>query len=1012
MPITPEFKKIFAELNPAQQQAVTTLDGPVMVIAGPGTGKTQVLAARIANILLTTDTNPSSILALTFTESAAKNMRERLIRMIGKTGYYVQIQTFHSFCTDVINSHPEFFPLERDSQPLTELERYDVFQNILDSLPLKVLKPLNSPYFYLKESISSISDLKREGVSPDEFEQILTAEQSLFDQEADELPKGERQQREKNLAKNQELLLIYREYQRLLAEKLRFDFDDMIGFVSTAFVDHEDLLLEYQERLLYFLIDEYQDTNSAQNQVVDQLASYWGEEANIFVVGDPNQAIYRFQGASLENVIGFTHRYSQAQVITLTQGYRSPQTIYDAAADLIKENQTVTEVPSLVPTQALTSQKGPGAPIKLFAAPSQTLETIYIACSIKELMAQGVPLNQIAILYRNNADAIEMYEALERWGIAYEIDGGNNVLEAEHIRQLLCLLKVIEAVRRGTEDETLYEIMQYDWVDLPQLLVMKAARAASRAKCSLYELISRGYQIFVEYDTQGVTPVEFAALENFITQLTTWGARDAQLAFPAWFELVINQSGFLDWVMQQPTKIELLNGVNSLFREIKALSGNKRGFQLPDFLTVIETLEAHNLPITLEDLNIAEAAVRLSTVHKAKGQEWEYVFLMRCVDGKWGNGRNRDLIRLPVGILKNTDASQKERNEDDRRLFYVAISRAKSQLIISYPETIITENRTKQAMGSIFLEEIKAHLVPDTSQCAQNTINKAEVYLAQLLQPPTPKAVDDQERAFFTDLLKGFSLSVSTLNTYLRSPAEFVVTCLLKVPTATTPHMAFGTAIHAAFEQWFKYWQNNGEKMELENLIKAFETNLAKEPLSVEDYQARLGRGREVLENYYPVLMMNEQPPVFIERFFGGNWSRAMLDDISLTGRIDRVDWVDQSLKTVCVIDYKTGKPRTVGEIEATIASAELSDRERKLPVTIRGAYKRQLVFYKLLSELDPTFVPQVVEAVFEFVEPDKQSGKLVSRRFAITDQEVTDLKQLIREVMAEIRSLKFLASL
>lgn len=1011
MPDSRGFQAIYSQLNPAQQQAVDTLEGPVMVIAGPGTGKTQVLAARIAHILLSTDTNPSSVLAMTFTESAAKNMRERLISMIGKTAYYVQIHTFHSFCTEVISSHPEYFPIDRDSQPLSDLERFELFQSIVDDLPLTVLKPLNTPYFYIRDLVKSISDLKREGIDLESFRQIVAAEQTLFDQEQESLSKAERARQEKKLLKNQELSLVYEAYQQRLRETLRYDFDDMIALVVAAFKDQPELLLEYQEKLHYFLVDEYQDTNSAQNAVVDLLASFWEEAANIFVVGDPNQAIYRFQGASLENVMGFTERYPQAQVITLTTGYRSPQTIYTAASDLIAENHSGEETAfSAELSQPLTSIKTNGLPLQLFKAPSQTLETIYIACKIKELLEQGVDPTEIAVLYRHNADALDISTTLDKWGIRYEIDGGNNVLEAEHICQLLSLFKVIESIKQGNEDGLLYEVLQYDWVGLDTLLVMKVARAASKAKLSLFELVSRGYDSFRQYhQTTEVTALEFAVLTDFVDKLTRWAARDAQLVFTAWFELVINESGFLPWVLQQENKIELLNAVNSSFREVKALTGSQRDFQLGQFLGVIATLEAHRLPIMLEDLNVTQDAVHLSTVHKAKGQEWQYVFLMRCIDRKWGNSRKRDLIPLPSGILKHTDISAKERNEDERRLFYVAITRAQTQITVTYPETIVTENRSKSALGSIFLEEIKDHLVLDESQTAQEVVDKADEHLAQMLEPATRQVSSNSEREFFRSLVKDYKLSVTALNTYLESPTRFRDECLLKVPTAKSPILSFGSAIHRSLEHWFKTWMRTNEKPSLESLLTAYEEALIKEPLLGDELDVRLAYGKEVLHSYFGRLESLEQQPLFIERMFGFGWSRTVLDDIPLTGRMDRVDWIDVGQKTVCVVDYKTGRPRTVGEIEATVASAQLSEREQSLPDSIRGKYKRQLLFYKILSELDASFIPTVTEAVFEFVEPDKQNGKIIQRRFSLPDTEVEDLKNLIREVAREIRELRFL---
>jgi len=1011
VPNTDHFQRVYQTLNPEQRQAVDTLDGPVMVIAGPGTGKTQVLAARIANILLKTDTNPSSILALTFTESAAKNMRQRLVSMIGKTGYYVQIHTFHSFCTDVIQSHPEFFSIDRDSHPLSELERYDLLQSIIDQLPLQALKPLNTPYFYLRDIVKTISDLKREGLSVADFATIVASDQTLFAAQQETLKKTEKARWEKQLAKNVELVQIYERYQQGLRDSLRYDFDDMIALVVGAFKAEELLLTEYQERLLYFLVDEYQDTNSAQNQVVDLLASYWEESANIFVVGDPNQAIYRFQGASLENVIGFTKRYPAAQVITLTVGYRSPQQIYDAAATLITNNQTTTAAKTFNLSIALQSvHHSKDTTINIYRSPSQTLESVYLACAIEKLIKSGVNPSEIAILYRNNSDAADIMTALDKWQVRYEIDGGNNVLEVEPICQLLDLFRVIQTVIAGNEDGLTYKVMSYEWLGLSPLLVMQAARAASKAKCSLVEIIQQGFEVFTKYQfDQEVTPLEFEALKNFVTQVSQWASKDAQLTLPAWFEVVITESGFLKWLNQRPDKIELLNALNSLFREIKALSSARREFKLADFLAVLETLEAHSLPITMEDLNVTENAVRLSTVHKAKGQEWEHVFIARCVDGKWGNAIKRELLPLPSGILHNTDLSQKERNEDDRRLFYVAITRAKKTLTICYPETIIMENRSKAVVGSVFIEEIKDHLTELDDELCASVVNKADEHLVQLLSPAPSRATSVSEKTFFEHLVKDWRLSVSSLNTYLHSPQSFIESCLLKVPTTKAPALAFGTAAHFALEQLMKEYQQDGQWLSVAKFLEYFEMSLAKEDLTTSQFEARRAYGRQVLTRYYQELMIEPPRPAFVERFFGVGWSRTVLDDIVLTGRVDRIDWIDMKAQTTRVVDYKTGTPRTMGEIEGKTISAELSAREQSLPESIRGPYKRQLLFYKLLTQLDKTFQPTVTSGVFEFLEPDKQSGKLVQRHFELPDDEVEDLKHIIKEVMAEIRGLAFL---
>ncbi len=1014
--MTDQFQAIYKRLNPQQKKAVDSIEGPVMVVAGPGTGKTQVLAARIANILLKTDTNPRSILALTFTESAAKEMRQRLVRMIGKTGYYVQISTFHAFCSQIIKMHPEYFPIDRGSEPLSDLERYDLFQKIIDDSDLEVLKPLNRPHFYLTDLMFAISNLKREGFLPDDFSKIVKEEEQQLQVEREELNKTQLAKRERNLIKWQELIEVYQKYQQRLRSSLRFDFDDMIALVVEAFEKHELLLREYQENLHYFLVDEYQDTNSAQNKVVDQLASYWGDQANVFVVGDPNQSIYRFQGASVENVLGFVHRYNSAQVITLEIGYRCSQNIYNGAAKLIRHNQLTEagiELADFSFTEPLKSKFKEVDAINTYQAPSQTLETIFVAEEIKKLQQQQVPLDRVAVLYRHNRDAQEIKETLDKWGLAYEIDGGNDLLENEVIRQLLTFIQVIDDVQTAEEDERLYEVMRYEWLGLDPVLVMKLGRAAGKAKLSIFELIETGFEAFSKYDLgEKVTPLEFEQLTSFLSRLRGWGSLDAVVVFPEWFERVINESGFLDWVLASDLKTELLTYVNSLFREVKALAQSRVGLKLKEFLAAIATMQDHGIRLNVEDLNIKQNAVHLSTVHKAKGLEWDYVFLLHCLDGKWGNNRVRELLPLPSGLLKNTDLSSKEQNEDERRLFYVALTRAKKKFVISSPDTVITDNRTKEVINSMFIEELtdkEGNLEVKSNKLeSPELITQADDYLARLLSSDPKQAPSHSENDFYQQLIKDFKLSVTALNIYLRDPAEFIDNVLLRVPRAKPEPMAFGSAMHQALEKLFKNILENQHKTPLDEVLKEFEESLTKELMTAANFKRRLSYGKEILTQYYEQVEESKVEPLFIERFFGFGWSKTILDDIHLTGRIDRVDWVDKADKTVKVIDYKTGKAKSKNYIEGKIASAGLSEREQQLPESIRGPYKRQLLFYKLLTDLDETFIPTVTEGEFDFVEPNS-SGKLVKRSFSLKDEDVDDLKQLIRQVMTEIRNLKFL---
>lgn len=1024
------FESAYQQLNQLQKAAVDHIEqGPLLLIAGPGTGKTQVLSLRIANILRQTDARPDTILALTFTEAAAKNMRERLLKIIGKDAYYVNINTFHSFCRQVIAEHGEYFPLRRDSEHLSELDRYQLFENLLDELKPEHLRPLNDQYFYVNDIIKAISDLKREGISVLQFEDLVEAEEQEFEEfKATSKNKTKIASFEKKLAKNQNLLLLYQNYQNRLRESFRFDYDDMINFVVDAFANNELLLREYQENLHYFLVDEYQDTNSAQNKLINLLVSYWEEKegmADLFAVGDPNQAIYRFQGASVENVLAFTRTYPSATVITLDTAYRCPQNIYDLATELIAYNKLSQLSESDQKIQLVTklqSPHGQGAKINFFKAPSQVLEAVTVAEEIAKLHQAGTPFSQIAVLYHNHADATDLINSLGKWSIPYQLNKGDDILQNEHIDQLLALLTLISQITEASETDLLYRVLNFSWLHLNTLLVMKLSRVAGKLRLSLYDLIGKGLEtINQELLGQEINPEQFATIEALLTKINLFANKDQTQIFSQFFEEVIASEsfGFLAYLQTLPDSFEQIMDLNALFAEIKNMLSENHQLKLKDFLAQIEVYRNHQMKIQSKDILPSKDAVYLSTVHSAKGMEWEHVFLIHLTDKKWGNKRDNSKIKLPSGIIKNTDLSDKERNEDERRIFYVALTRAKKQLHLSYPEKIIENGQSSDKFPSIFLEEVKEiETKLDTKFCEikphQEIIDRAEFYLTKLITPSPKLVANSDQRAFLESLVKDFQLSVTALDTYLRDPQKFLENNLLRVPRAKAEAMAFGTAIHAAMERFFKLEQQGHSVPSLDFLLTEFSTALYKEVLSESDLADRLKHGREILTSYYQHRLVTPVNVFDVERSFGGS-RKIMLGDIALSGKIDRLDLLDSERGLLRVVDYKTGQPKSRGAIEAGSKTyqKDFSGRELALPETIRGSYKRQLVFYKLLIDLDRTINPnwRLSEAVFEFIEPTEKGGdKHKAEAFSITQEEVADLKKLIKEVMAEIRSLSFLS--
>ncbi len=1025
---TTEFQQFFSKLNQAQQVAVSTTEGPVLVVAGPGTGKTQVLVGRIAYILQNTDTNPSSILALTFTDSAAKNMRQRLVQLIGNTAYAVRVSTFHAFCSEVIATHGEFFPLARGGDAITDLERYDLLQQSIITLPLKRLRPVGDPYCYLKDIIRAISDLKREGVSVEKFTELTAIEyetaQKQFVEWQEMTANGTKRVKGastkklvfdslRNAEKNAELALLFSDFQQKLQVAKRFDFDDMISMVVTALQENEELLIEYQENLQYFLVDEYQDTNSAQDELLRKLSEYWGDQANVFVVGDPNQAIFRFQGASVENMLGFVERFPQAKVITLEQGYRCPQSFYNLAQTLISHNNLQLDTAAFSLSPQLTSSNKSMTELCSLEAPTQQLEAVFVAKKIAELIDTGAAPASIAVLYRNNADRFDIAMAMEKWQIPFGIEGGTNILDADAVTQLLTFFTALLELRSDTPGESIFQALQFSWLQLDVLTLLQLSRLSSRKKINFVTLLDQYEKLSKEWQDELLPDqAKFDEVMAVFKKMSAWSALDSELLFTEWFSRVIAESGFLTALQNRIDQQQQLFAVNALFDEIKSMVQNNHGMRLADLMKVIATFKTHDLRLMVDGQLVRPNVVCLSTAHKAKGREWDHVFVTGLVDKKWGNTVKRAKLQLPAQLLAHTQLAAKDPNEDERRLFYVAITRSKKTLWVTHPEKIIKAGRSDERIASQFLAELGSeHLqtIVDDSLMA----NSSE-YTTRLLAPSVSEVAYDElytqrQREFFKHLVDSYVLSITGLNTYLKDPKEFVMQHLLRVPRAKAEPMAFGTAIHSTLEMYFKSGLDTSQPPAIETAITHFETALAAEVLLPDAHLRRLEQGKEILQSYLPTQASVLPHIVFLERQLGSKYRPVRFGDIGLSGRVDRVDRWQGDQKKVVVIDYKTGQPKTVNQICGLTKSSDLSERELVLPESIRGAYKRQLLFYKLLAKYDKTFTHQVVGGRFEFVQADKQSGKIITREFELLDDEVAQLEDLIKEVVQEIRDLEFL---
>lgn len=974
---TETFDESYQRLNPAQKEAVDSIEGPVMVVAGPGTGKTQILTLRIANILRKTDAEPKNILALTFTESGVISMRRRLAETVGSPAYSVVISTFHGFCNDIITNYPEEFPRIIGSQNITEVDQIEVVRGILETLPLQELTPFGDPFYYLRAIVSRLNELKREGVPPETFANFVADEERLFG----EIPdlrhvkgphvgkmKGEYQKLERKIRKNKELASIYAEYRKRLEEERRYDYSDMIMEVLSALTRNADLLLTLQEQHQYLLVDEHQDTNNAQNRILELLANFH-PNPNLFIVGDEKQAIFRFQGASLENFNYFRTLYPEAKLIALTENYRSSQAILDSAESL------------LAGPAPLVSRTGhPPHKVRVFAFSKPEVETYFLAADIKARIGSGTAPEDIAILYRDNRDAFPIAHMFERTGIPFVIESDQDILRDPEVRKLILLLK---AANEFGADAPFMEAIHIDFLGIPPLDAWKLIDHATRGKVSVLD-IARDAAALGRIGLEAPNTVH-----EFYRKLSGWATAARNAYLPEFFESVVRESGFLAHTLGSENPVESLARLAAFFDEVRELVEKHREYRLAEFLTYLGMLEEHGILVKRPLIGNRAGRVRLMTAHRSKGLEFTHVYLAGAADGHWGNKRKPELLPLieRAYSLSGGEVGATSALDDERRLFYVALTRAKRTVTITYARA---NSEGREQLPCVFLEELRSELteVGDPATAEAEFAERREI----VFSAPSTKAVAVKDTEFVRDLFISNGLSITALNNYLACPWRYFYTNLLRIPKAKSKHQMYGTAVHEALRDFFTNVKDR--ILPKEFLLTAFESHLLRQPLTKRDFTESLAKGSASLGGYYDRYRDDWRVNVLTEFSVPGVF---LAPDVRLTGKVDKIEFIGAGAE-VNVVDYKTGRPKTRGTIEGSTKSASRRTN---------GDIKRQLVFYNLLLDLYEEGRYHMVSGEIDFVEPDEQK-RYRKEQFIITPEEVEEVKALTLTTAAEILSLAF----
>jgi DNA helicase-2/ATP-dependent DNA helicase PcrA len=976
----------------------------VLVIAGPGTGKTQILGARIGKILLETDTDPGNILCLTYTDAGAIAMRRRLISFIGPDAYKVNIYTFHAFCNDIIQDNLSYF--EKTSlDPISELGQIQLLRELVDSFPQNhsLKRYRGDAYYEIKNLRSLFSTMKQEGWTAKHIEEkinayladIITRDEFIYKRNGPGYKKGDPNRTKldvetERMEKLRAAIHEFDRFQQLMYRENLYDYNDMINWVIRAFSENEDLLRRYQEKFQYILIDEFQDTSGTQNKLVKLLINFW-DKPNVFVVGDDDQSIFRFQGANIFNMEEYADSYKKDLLtVVLTKNYRSTQPILEISKLLIGNNKErlINKIEGLskdlISSNKLISQITQLPLIREYE--TERAEMIHIVSQIEQLITSGVASGKIAVIYKENKYGEELLSYFKLKNLPVYSKRNMNLLEDHLIRQLLLLIRYLSSAHEHevpfNGDEMLFEILHAEWFHIPAIEIATLTAEAYKEKISLRKLLNdKVTRPQKDLFSKGPHPQLAAAAKTLESLISAVSNNTLQ----SLLENIFLETGLLQFAMQHADKRKILERLTGFFDFIKEENRRQPDLNLDKLVLHLDLMEDNDIDLPLIDVNGSMDSVNLLTVHGSKGLEFTHTFFAGCNSHYWEKkgSKNRG-FSFPDTMF---DAAIND-DEELRRLFYVAMTRAETHLYISYSRF---RNNGKEAEPSVFIEEIRSGfaLPLEKPVLSENELSDFQFLLLKGEEPPQMERI---EMDFINRVLEKFQMNVTALNNYLKCPLEFYFKNLIRIPSPKNENTEFGSAVHDALEKLFRNMQDNNNRFpELSFFLASFISYMKehRESFTREQFSRRLEYGHIILPAYYEKYIHTWNKIVSIEKRINS----VVLSGVPLKGALDKLEFDG---KQVNVVDYKTGNPDKA--IPKTKGPTE------KDP--LGGDYWRQAVFYKLLVDNSPLGW-KVISTEFDFIEPDKKKNYRKEKIFISAQDEATVTAQ-ITDTWAKIQNHDF----
>ncbi len=942
---------ILDELTAAQRDAVLHEAGPLLVIAGAGTGKTTVIARRIAWLMATNRAQPEEILALTFSDKAATEMAERVDLLVPYGYVNIAVSTFHAFGDQLLREHALKLGRSPQCRVLSQAEQLVFLRRQAFTLPLQEFRPVADPTRFLSALATAFARAKDEAVSPEEF----LAHAGGLEGQVAAAPADETLQAAARRAG--ELARSYAAYQQLLRDADAVDFGDQVLLAIQLLERHPDVLAALRARFKYLLVDEFQDTNFAQFRLLQLLAS---PTANVTVVADDDQSIYKWRGAAISNVLKFLEYYAGVRTVVLTENFRSTQPILDCAYRLIRFNDPDRlEVRQGIDKRLVAKTAYPPEPPHVHVFDTVSSEADWVAKTIRDAIEAGSRRpSDFAILVRSNREADLFLRALNVAGVPWQFSGASGLFAREESKILLSCLKAL-----ADPDDSLswYHVASSPLYGCPMGDLAKVLAVADRRHESLREVVERldrDPDLSQQVSEAGRKPL--AQLRGDVERLleASRSRSSGQLLYQ-W----LSDRGLLAALsrVERPEDALRLQTVARFFDQLRRLE-ELTGGSLPELMRHLELFQAMgNEP--LEEDDAWADRVNVLTIHKAKGLEFPVVFLVGLVQGRFPTPQRRDAIELPEGLIKDLLPSGDYHLQEERRLFYVGMTRAKHQLHLSGAYDY--GGKTVRKLSQFVLEalDLATPSPPAKRASANELIQRAHA------RAPLPVGVT---------ATRGRILRVDPhgVDDYQTCPLKYRYSHVLKIPVMRHHVVVYGAALHKAVEQFFRR-RLAGETMDEAQLLAAFEQAWSSEGfLTREHEEQRLAQGRQALKRFYAAQQAAPETPTLIEERFA-----FRLEDLLVVGRWDRVD---RRGDEAVIIDYKSSDVR------------DQRDADRKA----RGSL--QMLVYALAWR---TLHGRIPRLELRFLE----TGLI--GRVDVTDADLERAKAQLREAAEGIRQQQFQAT-